>query len=231
VATQPTRWATTSTGSSSPADNRRNNRATPRIPENVVPHIKPPAALPPLAGPTHFGILRTTKGPARPQVLAMAQWRIEIARISAAVASTALVVGYAVGSGRWVATGDVWYRSLEQPPWQPPSAVFGIIWPYNFAALIAAGIAVALSGSPAARTVWLVGLALSVAAALAWARLLFAGHSLWPAAVALIASAVLTVPIVVAAWNARTWAGAILLPYNVWVALAASVSVGYALRN
>lgn len=156
---------------------------------------------------------------------------MEVARISAAVASTALVVGYAVGSGRWVTTGDVWYRSLEQPPWQPPSAVFGIIWPYNFAALIAAGIAVALSGSAAARMVWLVGLALSVAAALAWARLFFAGRSLWPAAIALIAAAVLTAPIVVAAWNTRIWAGAILLPYNVWVALAASVSVGYALRN
>ena len=156
---------------------------------------------------------------------------MEIVRISAAVASTALVVGYAVGSGKWVTTGDVWYRSLERPSWQPPSAVIGIIWPYNFAALIAAGIAVGLSGSPAARTVWLVGLALSIAAALAWARLLFAGHLLWPAAIALIASAVLTVPIVVAAWNTRTWAGAILLPYNVWVALAASLSVGYALRN
>jgi tryptophan-rich sensory protein len=54
---------------------------------------------------------------------------------------------------------------------------------------------------------------------------------LWPAAIALIAAAVLTAPIVVAAWNTRTWAGAILLPYNVWVALAASLSVCYALRN
>ena len=174
---------------------------------------------------------RTLKAPVRLHALAVAQWRMGIARISAAVASTALVVGYAVGSGRWVATGGAWYRSLEQPPWQPPSAVFGIIWPYNFAALIAAGIAVARSGSPAARTVWLVGLALSVTAALAWARLFFAGHLLWPAAIALIAAAVLTVPIVVAAWNTRTWAGAILLPYNVWVALAASLQVGYALRN
>ena len=162
---------------------------------------------------------------------AVTQWRMEIARISAAVASTALVVGYVVGSGLWVTTGDVWYRSLEQPPWQPPGAVFGIIWPYNFAALIAAGVAVALSGSPAARTVWLVGLALSIIASLTWARLFFADHSLWPAAIALIAAAVLTVPIVVAAWNTRTWAGAILLPYNVWVALAAWLSVGYALRN
>ena len=115
---------------------------------------------------------------------------MELARISAAVASTALVIGYAVGSRLLVTTGDVWYRSLERPPWQPPGVVIGIIWPYNFAALIAAGIAVAL-----------------------------------------IASAVLTVPIVVAAWNTRTWAGAILLPYNVWVALAASLSVDYAIRN
>ena len=164
-------------------------------------------------------------------MLTVAQWGMNIARLSAAVVSTALVVGYAVGSGLWVTTDDVWYRSLERPPWQPPSVVFGIIWPYNFAALIAAGIAVARSGSPAARTVWLVGLALSIAAALAWARLLFAGHSLWPAAIALIAAAVLTVPIVVTAWNTRTWAGVVLLPYNVWVALAASLSVGYALRN
>jgi tryptophan-rich sensory protein len=164
-------------------------------------------------------------------MLAVAQWLMELARISAAVASTAIVVGYIVGSGLWVTTSDVWYRSLEQPPWQPPGAVFGIIWPYNFAVLIAAGIAVALSGSPAARTVWLAGLALSVTAALVWARLFFASHSLWPAAIALIGAAVLTLPIVVAAWNTRTWAGVILLPYNVWVALAASVSVGYALRN
>ena len=109
--------------------------------------------------------------------------------------------------------------------------MFGIIWPYNFAALIAAGIAVALSGSPTARTVWLIGLAVSVTAALAWARLFYVSHSLWPAAIALIAAAVLTVPIVVAAWQTRTWAGAILVPYNIWVALAASLSVGYALRN
>jgi benzodiazapine receptor len=156
---------------------------------------------------------------------------MEIASVVAAVASTALVVGYAVGSGRWVTTGDVWYRSLEQPPWRPPRAVIGIIWPYNFAVLTAAGVAVTFSGSPVARTVWLVGLALSVAAALAWARLFFSCHALWPAAIALIASAVLTVPVVVAAWNTRAWAGAILLPYSVWVALAASLSVGYALRN
>jgi benzodiazapine receptor len=156
---------------------------------------------------------------------------MEATRVTAAVLGVVLVVVYAVGSGRWVASGDTWYRNLERPPWQPPGAVFGIIWPYNFAALIAAGLAIAFHGSAAARGVWLVGLALSVTAALTWARLFYVDHALWPAAVALIAAAVLTVPIVVAAFGVRTWAGAILVPYNIWVALAASLSVGYALRN
>ncbi len=156
---------------------------------------------------------------------------MEFARISAAVASTALVVGYVVGSGLLVTTSDPWYRSLVRPSWQPSSAVIGIIWPYNFAVLFAVGIALAFSGSPAVRTVWLVGLALSITAALVWARLFYFSHALWPAAIALIVSAVLTVPIVVVAWNTRTWAGVVLLPYNVWVALAASISVDYALQN
>lgn len=151
--------------------------------------------------------------------------------VTAAVLGVVLVIVYAVGSGLWVSSGDAWYRGLDRPPWQPPDAVFGIIWPYNFAALIAAGLAVALQGSATARWVWLVGLALSVTAALAWARLFYVDHALWPAAAALVAAAVLTVPIVVAAFGVRTWAGAILVPYNIWVALAASLSVGYALRN
>jgi tryptophan-rich sensory protein len=67
---------------------------------------------------------------------------MDIARISAAVASTALVVGYAVGSGLWVTTGDAWYRSLEQPPWQPPGAVFAIIWPQNVWVALAASLSV-----------------------------------------------------------------------------------------
>ncbi|MFM8312380.1 MAG: tryptophan-rich sensory protein, partial [Ilumatobacteraceae bacterium] len=119
----------------------------------------------------------------------------------------------------------------SRPPWQPPDAVFGIIWPYNFVALVAAGIVVSTSGSVAARAIWLAGLASSIVAALAWARLFYASNQLWPAAVALIAATALTVPIVVAAFGVRRWAGAILVPYNAWLAIAASLAVGYAQRN
>lgn len=79
--------------------------------------------------------------------------------------------------------------------------------------------------------VWIAGLALSVVAALAWARLFYVDHALWASAVLLIVATLLTVPIVVAAFITRTWVGAILVPYQVWLGLAASLSIGYARLN
>ena len=148
-----------------------------------------------------------------------------------AVATVVLVVVYAAGSGLLVSNGDAWYQGLESPSWQPPDAVFGVIWPYNFVALIAAGLAVASSGTDNVRVVWLAGLAASVAAALAWAWLFYGAHALWPAAIALVVAALCTVPIVVAAFGTRTWAGVVLVPYQVWLVLAASLSIGYARLN
>ena len=152
-------------------------------------------------------------------------------RVIYATACVVVVLSYAAGSGWWVSTGDDWYQRLERPAWQPPDIVFGLIWPYNFAVLIAASIVVTASGTSVVRWVWIVGLVASVVAALAWARLFYVDHALWHAAAALMIATVVTVPIVTAAFATRRWAGVILLPYQVWLALAASLSVGYARLN
>lgn len=156
---------------------------------------------------------------------------MDASRVISLAATVAVVLGYAVGSGWWVSTGDAWYQGLNQPRWQPPDIAFGLIWPYNFAALIAAGVAISLHGTSTVRTIWFVGLAGSVVAALAWARLFYVSHALWVAAIALIVAAVATAPIVVAAFVARTWAGLVLIPYQIWLVLAASLSIGYARLN
>src|SRR6056297_6219 len=147
---------------------------------------------------------------------------MSVGRVISAVVSVAIVLGYAAGSGWWVSSGSDWYQRLDRPSWQPPDVVFGLIWPYNFAALVAAGVAVAAYGTSTVRLVWLVGLAGSVIAALAWAYLFYVSHALWAAAVSLIVAAVVTIVVVGAAFATRTWAGAILVPYQVWLALAAS---------
>jgi len=145
--------------------------------------------------------------------------------------STALVVVYAVGAGRWVSSDPGWYRSLVRPPWQPPDVVFGLIWPYNFVMLAVAGWAVAGRESRSEHVVWLASLALSIAAALAWAWLFYVPHSLTASGYALALATVLTVPLLLVAFRASLPLGVALLPYQAWLAVATSLAFGYASRN
>ena len=134
--------------------------------------------------------------------------------------STAIVIAYAIGAGRWVSTDANWYRSLTKPPWQPPDVVFGLIWPYNFVILAVAGWAVAARESRTEHVVWL-----------AWAYLFYVPHSLIASGFALTAATLLTLPLVVLTFQASTPLGLALLPYQVWLAVATSLAFGYASRN
>lgn len=149
-------------------------------------------------------------------------------RLVCVVVVIAAVIAYAVMSGVWVGTDSGWYRSLTQPSWQPPPWVFGLIWPYNFIMLAVVGSVIAWR-APALRVVVLVTfLMVSIAVALAWAYLFYVPHELTSAAIALSAAAVLTVPIMVIAFLTGPVWGALLLPYQIWLVLAASLSWGYA---
>lgn len=148
-------------------------------------------------------------------------------RWAAVAAVVVLVIVYALGSARWVSTGSNWYLSLEQPWWQPPPWVFGVIWPYNFLMLIVVGIGVSWSAPPPRVAALLGLLTLSIALAIGWAYLFYGPHELVWAALALTAAAVVTLPIVGIAFGQALWMGLVLLPYQVWLFLAATLSWGY----
>jgi tryptophan-rich sensory protein len=71
----------------------------------------------------------------------------------------------------------------------------------------------------------------SVAAALVWAQRFYVAHSLGVAAAALVVCAVVTLPLLVVTFRVSTPLGCALVPYQVWLFLAASLSLGYAARN
>jgi tryptophan-rich sensory protein len=141
---------------------------------------------------------------------------------------TAIIAIYIFGSGRLVTTDQQWYRSLPKPSWQPPSYVIGLIWPYNFALLIAATWVVASRLSSTHQLVWLISLALSVAAALVWAWLFFKLHSLPSSAVALVFASLFTIPLLVISFRASPALGIAFVPYQIWLAVATSLAFGYA---
>ena len=144
------------------------------------------------------------------------------------VLGTVIIAIYVIGSGRMVATDAEWYRSLPRPAWQPPSSVFGIIWPYNFAMLVTATWLVASRLSTPNQMIWLLSLALSVTAALTWAWLFYGPHLLLASGFALVLATVFTIPLLVIAFRVSPVLGFAFLPYQLWLAVATSLAFGYA---
>lgn len=142
----------------------------------------------------------------------------------------ALVVMYAVLSRVWTDTESAWYVALDEPGWQPPGVVFGIVWPLNFLALLIVGVLVSLR-RPDVASPALVVFALSVAFALGWSYLFSEQHALLGSAVSLAIAALLTWVLVAIVGRAGRGYAAGLLVYAVWLTLATSLAFGYVVLN
>lgn len=142
-----------------------------------------------------------------------------------------LVVVYAAGSAYWVDSAGGWYLSLRKPSWQPPDFVFGLIWPYNFLVLGAALVLIAVRLPAGELVIALVATAITVALALLWSYQFYVRQDFAAAATALIATAALTPVVLYFGFRASGLIGWLLLPYQVWLCLAAALSVSYARLN
>ncbi len=142
-----------------------------------------------------------------------------------------LVLVYAIGSGLWVNTGDNWYRSLNAPSWQPPDFIFGIIWPYNFIVLGVAAVNISQRLSTTLVITYLCIFAASVVCALTWAYQFYRPHNLSAASTALTMVAILTLGLLAIAYKSSPAIFALLIPYQIWVTVAANLSWGYARLN
>ncbi len=152
-------------------------------------------------------------------------------RNSASVIGIALVLLYAIGSGLWVNTGDGWYRNLNQPSWQPPDFIFGLIWPYNFIVLGIAAVVVSQRASKPIVAIYLALFALSVVSALVWAYQFYRPHNLVAASIALTVTVLLTVPMTITLFTVSVPVALAVMPYQVWVGLAATLSWRYSRLN
>ena len=152
-------------------------------------------------------------------------------KLIAAAIGILFVFIYAFGSGIWVSSSPGWYASLNRPSWQPPSAIFGLIWPYNFTVLGIASYQVSRSLTKFENITWLVFFGLSIAAALTWAYQFYVPHNFLYASIALTAAALFTVPMLFLTFRATLTMGLLLVPYQIWIAIAASLAWGYLARN
>ena len=152
-------------------------------------------------------------------------------KLIAAAIGILFVFIYAFGSGIWVSSSPGWYSTLNRPSWQPPSAFIGLIWPYNFAVLGIASYQVSRTLTRFENVTWLAFFGLSIAAALTWAYQFYVPHNFLYASLALTSAALLTLPMLLLTFRASLAMGLLLVPYQIWVAIAASLAWGYLARN
>ncbi|MEI6217157.1 MAG: TspO/MBR family protein [Actinomycetes bacterium] len=143
----------------------------------------------------------------------------------------AIVVAYASGSGFWVNSGNDWYQALKKPSFQPPDWVFGTMWTYNFAILGIVIIYIVQRLIQVQVVTFLVFFVLSVASALFWSYVFYSRHDLITSTLFLGLAAVLTIPLVILSFRASKVLGFLILPYQTWLIVATTLSIGYAINN
>jgi benzodiazapine receptor len=116
------------------------------------------------------------------------------------------------------------YSQLAQPAWAPPAFLFGPVWTVLYALMAIAAWLVWRSGglhtNRIALSLFLVQLALNAL----WSWLFFAWQLGALAFVDIVLLWVLIVATLVSFWRVRPLAGALLIPYLLWVSFASALN-------
>lgn len=140
------------------------------------------------------------------------------------VVAAAAALGVALLGGLMTDIGP-WYFALRQPAWKPPDWLFGPVWTLIFALAAAAGVSAWRRAPRRADREWLLALFalngfLNVLWSLLYFRLRRPDWALWE--VGFLWLSILLLIVVLSRYARRaTW---LLLPYLLWVSLAAALN-------
>jgi translocator protein len=147
------------------------------------------------------------------------------------VLNLVLLLVLVVGGG-WIigATNlpGAWYGSLHKPPFNPPKALFPIVWTALYVLIAVAGWRTyERVGSAAVMQVWWGQLLLNFA----WSPIFFTAHLMWPALGIIVAMLVLIVTFIVLQWGEDRIAALLFVPYAGWVAFASVLNASLNVLN
>jgi tryptophan-rich sensory protein len=129
----------------------------------------------------------------------------------------------AVGAMASIQAGS-FYSQLARPAWAPPSGVFGPVWTVLYGLMGIAAWLVWRSGGFRPNRWALTLFLLQLACNALWSWLFFAWHrGAWALADVLVLWT-LIVATLVAFWRVRPLAGALLIPYLLWVSFASALN-------
>lgn len=149
--------------------------------------------------------------PKRKQIAGLVGWLVVV------------VMAAAIGAAASIHAGP-FYTQLVRPGWAPPPSIFGPVWTVLYALMgIAAWLVWRVAGLRAARSALTLFLAQLAPNAL-WSWLFFAWHRGALAFADIIVLWALILATVFVFWRIRPLAGALLVPYLLWVSFATALN-------
>jgi translocator protein len=128
-----------------------------------------------------------------------------------------------LGSAASVQAGS-FYMELVRPDWAPPPSIFGPVWTALYATMgIAAWLVWRINGFRSARTALALFLVQLLLNAL-WSWIFFAWHLGALAFANIVLLWVLIVATLISFWRLQPLAGALLIPYLLWVSFASALN-------
>lgn len=142
----------------------------------------------------------------------------------------AIACAAAAASG-WAFPPGRWYRRLDLPGWTPPDWTFPVIWTVLYVLIAWAGWRVGLRAPTGAAALPLGLWACQIALNTLWSPVFF-GLRRPDLAVPIVALLWITVAAMVGSFmGVDAWAGFAMIPYLLWVSLAAALNIAVWRRN
>jgi benzodiazapine receptor len=147
--------------------------------------------------------------------------------IKLAVSVLAVFAAGGIGSLATFKAIPTWYAGLKKPPATPPNWLFGPVW-MTLYILMAISVfliwqkGLTAGGVSLAFILFWVQLALNVL----WSVIFFGLRSRGGGVITIVILWLLILATIIASFRVSAWAGALLVPYIVWVSIASYLNIG-----
>ncbi|MBC7987546.1 MAG: tryptophan-rich sensory protein [Sphingomonadaceae bacterium] len=152
------------------------------------------------------------------------QLRMSFLRWALVIVPLVVLLGYLSGMLAGSTGESRWYAALAKPSFQPPSALFGIVWPILYA-LMGLALAMVLHARGSRwRGVAIVLFAAQLIVNLTWSPLFFGMHQVTAALWWILLMVALAAATALLFWRIRPLAALLLAPYLAWLVFAAALT-------
>ena len=135
-----------------------------------------------------------------------------------------VVTGSLIGLVSNSSEANAWFAQLAKPSFQPPGWAFGVVWTALYTMMGIALAAIVNEPPSPRRKLALALFAAQLTLNFAWSPIFFGSKMIDVGFLVILGMNVLVTMTIVAFWKIRPLAGALLVPYLVWLCIATALN-------